>query len=51
MIRSLSGRPFVSVADAASGDAVQVFLAVERVVVGPRPGRGRAADRFVMVEG
>ena len=36
---------------AASGDAADVFLAVERVVVGPRAGRRRAADRLVVVEG
>src|SRR6266536_2533039 len=32
-------------------DVQQVFLAVERIVVRPRPGRDRAADRSVVVEG
>ena len=36
---------------ATPGDATEVLLAVERVVVGSRAGRGRAADRLVVVEG
>ena len=33
-----------------AGDVQQVLLAVQRVVVGPRPGRRRPADRLVVVE-
>ena len=35
---------------ATSGDPAEVFLAIERIVVGSRAGRGRAADRLVAVE-
>jgi len=36
---------------ATSGDAAEVFLPVEWIVVSPRPGRGRPTDRLVVVEG
>jgi hypothetical protein len=36
---------------ATPGEAVEVFLAAEGIVVGSRPGPDPAADRLVAVEG
>jgi len=48
---SFAWLPLVSFLDTTPGDKAEVLLAVERVVVGSRPGRDRAAGRLVAVEG